>query len=280
MNLNDLNDNEKEYYHDILDAMNLGVIENDMKEHLKESKIDNKISDDRAKELEKLARDEQINSIEELKNDEERRYYKEYIKMMEDGIISDSERINLNNKKNRLSISDDRAEKIENLYKKNNKIKKYEDKEISISEKDIISSNKTSPEVKEAEIVEKDKEIGFLRRWKYLNKTKFLYFHVFNLAIILVFEIYFFIRLKGTFNNPKPVPTTSFEKFADMIKSGVSTIYQSIVPDSIATGIEMANNIIFNVIIVVLLLVLLIVLFVWGAVLDNLNLLKFKYETQ
>lgn len=47
-----------------------------------------------------------------------------------------------------------------------------------------------------------------------------------------------------------------------MIKSGVSTIYQSIVPDSIATGIEMANNIIFNVIIVVLLLVLLIVLFV------------------
>lgn len=123
MNLNDLNDNEKEYYHDILDTMNLGVIENDMKEHLKESKIDNKISDDRAKELEKLARDEQINSIEELKNDEERRYYKEYIKMMEDGIISDSERINLNNKKNRLSISDDRAEKIENLYKKNNKIK-------------------------------------------------------------------------------------------------------------------------------------------------------------
>ena len=94
-----MNDNEKEYYNDVLDAMSFGVIENDMKGHLKESKINNKISDDRAKELEKLARDEQINSIEELKNDEERRYYKEYIKMMEDGIISESERINLNNKK-------------------------------------------------------------------------------------------------------------------------------------------------------------------------------------
>ena len=78
----------------------------------------------------------------------------------------------------------------------------------------------------------------------------------------MAFEIYFFIRLKGTFNNPKPAPTTSFEKFADMIKSGASSIYKSIVPDSIVTGIEMANNIIFNVIIVVLLLVLLIVLFI------------------
>ncbi|WP_157150021.1 hypothetical protein [Brachyspira sp. SAP_772] len=262
MNLNDLNDNEKEYYNDILDAMNLGVIENDMKEHLKESKIDNKISNDRAKELEKLARDEQINSIEELENDEERRYYKEYIKMMEDGIISDSERINLNNKKNRLSISDDRAEKIENLYKKNNKITKYKDKEISISEKDIISSNKTSPEVKETEIVEKDKEMGFFKRWKYLNKTKFLFFHIFNLLIILAFETYFFIRLKGTFNNPKPVPTTSFEKFADFIKTRISTIYTMIIPDGIQTGLQMIDDVIFNIILAALLLVLLIVLFI------------------
>lgn len=252
-----MNDNEKEYYNDVLDAMSFGVIENDMKEHLKESKINNKISDDRAKELEKLARDEQINSIEELKNDEERRYYKEYIKMMEDGIISDSERINLNNKKNRLAISDDRASEIENLYKKNNKITK--DKEISIGEKDI---NKISTKVKETEIAEKDKEIGILKRWKYLNKTKFLYFHIFNLFIILAFEIYFFIRLKGTFNNPKPMPTTSFEKFADFIKTHISTVYTTIVPDGIQTGLQMIDDVIFNIILVVLLLVLLIALFI------------------
>ncbi|MEI0581084.1 hypothetical protein [Brachyspira pilosicoli] len=252
-----MNDNEKEYYNDVLDAMSFGVIENDMKEHLKESKINNKISDDRAKELEKLARDEQINSIEELKNDEERRYYKEYIKMMEDGIISDSERINLNNKKNRLAISDDRASEIENLYKKNNKITK--DKEISIGEKDI---NKISTKVKETEIAEKDKEIGILKRWKYLNKTKFIYFHIFNLFIILAFEIYFFIRLKGTFNNPKPMPTTSFEKFADFIKTHISTVYTTIVPDGIQTGLQMIDDVIFNIILVVLLLVLLIALFI------------------
>lgn len=252
-----MNDNEKEYYNDILDSMSFGVIENDIKEHLKESKIDNKISDDRAKELEKLARDEQINAIEELKNDEERRYYKEYIKMMEDGIISDSERINLNNKKNRLAISDDRASEIENLYKKNNKITK--DKEISIGEKDI---NKISTKVKETEIAEKDKEIGILKRWKYLNKTKFIYFHIFNLFIILAFEIYFFIRLKGTFNNPKPMPTTSFEKFADFIKTHISTVYTTIVPDGIQTGLQMIDDVIFNIILVVLLLVLLIALFI------------------
>ncbi|MBW5390137.1 hypothetical protein [Brachyspira hampsonii] len=258
----ELNDNEKEYYYDLLDAMKLGVIDSNMKEHLKESKIDNKISDERAKELEKLARDEQISAMEELKNDSERRYYKEYIKMMDDGIISESERTNLNNKKSRLSISDSRAKEIEELYNNNNKIAKSENTLTTVNEKNIISDNKNSQEVKEAEIVEKDKQIGILKRWKYLNKTKFINFHIFNILIILAFEIYFFIRLKGTFNNPKPAPTTSFEKFADMIKSGASTIYEAIVPDSIVTGIEMANNIIFNVIIVVLLLVLLIVLFI------------------
>lgn len=255
----ELDVNEKEYYYDVLDAMRFGFIDSDMKEHLKESKIDNKISDERARELEKLARDEQISSMEELKNDSERRYYKEYIKMMDDGIISESERINLNNKKNRLSISDSRANEIEELYY--NKIKP-QNTEIVINEKNTITDNKKSKEVKEAEIDEKDKKIGILKRWKYLNKTKFINFHIFNILIILAFEIYFFIRLKGTFNNPKPAPTTSFEKFADMIKSGASSIYKSIVPDSIVTGIEMANNIIFNVIIVVLLLVLLIVLFI------------------
>lgn len=258
----ELNNNEKEYYYDVLDAMRFGVIDSDMKEHLKESKIDNKISDERAKELEKLARDEQIASMEELKDDSERKYYKEYIKMMDDGIISESERTNLNNKKSRLSISDSRAKEIEELYNNNNKIAKSENTLTTVNEKNIISDNKNSQEVKEAEIVEKDKQIGILKRWKYLNKTKFINFHIFNILIILAFEIYFFIRLKGTFNNPKPAPTTSFEKFADMIKSGASTIYEAIVPDSIVTGIEMANNIIFNVIIVVLLLVLLIVLFI------------------
>ena len=116
--------------------------------------------------------------------------------------------------------------------------------------------------IKKRRKFEKDKQIGILKRWKYLNKTKFIYFHIFNILIILAFEIYFFIRLKGTLNNPKPAPTTYFEKFADMIKSGASTIYKAIVPDGIVTGIEMANNVIFNVIIVVLLLVLLIVLFI------------------
>ena len=258
----ELNNNEKEYYYDVLDAMRFGVIDSDMKEHLKESKIDNKISDERAKELEKLARDEQIASMEELKDDSERKYYKEYIKMMDDGIISDSERINLNNKKNRLSISNSRANEIENIYNNSNKIIKSKNTEVTINEKNIISNNKKTKEVKEAEIVEKDKQIGILKRWKYLNKTKFIYFHIFNILIILAFEIYFFIRLKGTLNNPKPAPTTYFEKFADMIKSGASTIYKAIVPDSIVTGIEMANNVIFNVIIVVLLLILLIVLFI------------------
>ncbi len=150
----ELNDNEKEYYCDVLDAMRFGVIDNNMKEHLKESQIDNKISDERARELEKLARDEQIASMEELKDDSERKYYKEYIKMMDDGIISDSERANLNNKKNRLSISDIRASEIEDLY---NKIMKSKT-EVTINEKNIISdNNKNTQEVKEAEIVEKDK---------------------------------------------------------------------------------------------------------------------------
>ena len=130
------------------------IIDNNMKEHLKESQIDNKISDERARELEKLARDEQIASMEELKDDSERKYYKEYIKMMDDGIISDSERANLNNKKNRLSISDIRASEIEDLY---NKIMKSKT-EVTINEKNIISdNNKNTQEVKEAEIVEKDK---------------------------------------------------------------------------------------------------------------------------
>ena len=218
----ELDVNEKEYYYDVLDAMRFGFIDSDMKEHLKESKIDNKISDERARELEKLARDEQISSMEELKNDSERRYYKEYIKMMDDGIISESERINLNNKKNRLYISDSRANEIEELYY--NKIKP-QNTEIVINEKNTITDNKKSKEVKEAEIDEKDKKIGILKRWKYLNKTKFINFHIFNILIILAFEIYFFIRLKGTLNNPKPAPTTFFEKFADMVKdlNGVQT---------------------------------------------------------
>ena len=255
----ELNDNEKEYYYDVLDSMRFGVIDNNMKEHLKESKIDNKISDERAKELEKLARDEQISSMEELKNDSERRYYKEYIKMMDDGIISESERINLNNKKNRLSISDSRANEIEELYY--NKIKP-QNTEIVINEKNTITDNKKSKEVKEAEIDEKDKKIGILKRWKYLNKTKFINFHIFNILIILAFEIYFFIRLKGTLNNPKPAPTTFFEKFADMVKYGVSTIYTTIIPDSIQTGLQMIDDVIFNIILVVLLVVFLIVLFI------------------
>lgn len=237
-------DEEKEYYDLLLDIMAGGMIDNSERNLLNKKKDRLGLSDSKALELERFAKNEYLdNKIPSLKTKEEKDYYELLIDMMEDGVIDESERNVLNKRREKYGISVSRASEIESLI--------------------IPSSKELQPvEVKEAEIVEKDKEIGFLKRWKYLNKTKFLYFHIFNLAIILAFEIYFFIRLKGTFNNPKPAPTTSFEKFADMIKSGASSIYQSIVPDSIATGIEMANNIIFNVIIVVLLLVLLIVLFV------------------
>lgn len=246
---------EKKYYYHILDAMESGVLSDEMRRYINDLKISNGISDEMAKKLEEIARDEQIKLIPELHNDNERDYYKWYLKMMDDGIMSDSERIFLNNKKNSLSISYSRANEIENLYKPYNNVIVKDN-----NEKDIIIEN--NKDGKKVEIIDDDKSNGALKRWKYLNKVKFVYFHIFTIAITLIFEIYFFIRLKGTINNLKPVPTTFFEKLSGSIKSGVLKVYTSIVPESIQTGIEMANNVLFNVILIALLIVFLIVLFV------------------
>lgn len=232
-------DEEKEYYDLLLDIMADGMIDNSERNLLNKKKDKLGLSDSKALELERFAKNEYLdNKIPSLKTKEEKDYYELLIDMMEDGVIDESERNVLNKRREKYGISVSRASEIESLI--------------------IPSSKELQPvEVKEVEIVEKDKPTNALGRWNHLNKSKFLYFHIFTIAITLIFEIYFFIRLRGVLNNPKPMPQTAFEKFADMIKSGVSNF----LPEAMKTGMEIANSVLFNVIIVALLVILLIALF-------------------
>lgn len=232
-------DEEKEYYDLLLDTMADGMIDNSERNLLNKKKDKLGLSDSKALELERFAKNEYLdNKIPSLKTKEEKDYYELLIDMIEDGVIDESERNVLNKRREKYGISVSRASEIESLI--------------------IPSSKELQPvEVKEVEIVEKDKPTNALGRWNHLNKSKFLYFHIFTIAITLIFEIYFFIRLRGVLNNPKPMPQTAFEKFADMIKSAVSNF----LPEAMKTGMEIANSVLFNVIIVALLVILLIALF-------------------
>ncbi len=199
-----------------------------------------RISEDRAIEIEDIALDFKIHNLRKLKNDFERDYYKSYIKNLRDGIISDDARAYLNEKKDKLGISDKRALKIESLCKINSIILKQTKKKIK--KKELYCENDS-----------------FISKWRSLGSINFLFFHIFNIIVILCFEVYFFIRIKEVLNIPEPVRANS--RFQQFVNDSVNFI-KNMIPSSIERGANIFDHVLFNAILILLFIAFFIVLFI------------------
>lgn len=200
----------------------------------------------------------------EFNSKQEKNYYGLVKGMLkDDGIIDENERNLLNTKKEEYGISDERALEIENLLIENSKVIKIDN---SVFKNKRFSNKENS--IKEYEDNEEvDYEIVKRRRRDKRVSKKPIYENHFlkNIWIILcilIFELYFFVRLKATLNNPNPMAKGLFERSINWFKSGVSSAASSIIPLKIQEAFSYIENIAYISIIIILMLLLFCILFV------------------
>lgn len=117
--MENLTNEEKDYYELLADMLDDGIIDDSERNILNKRKDKYGISDGRAKEIKDFAIKEYSESkTPQFETDGERDYYELLVDMLEDGYISDSGRNILNKRKEKYKISDDRAEELESLAKK------------------------------------------------------------------------------------------------------------------------------------------------------------------
>lgn len=109
-------ENEKKYYDFLLRTLQDGVIDDSERKLLYKQKEKYHISDERALELEEIARNEYLN-LNGINTAEEKEYYNLLLDVVEDGTIDRSERDILNSMKDEYNISDERALELEELAK-------------------------------------------------------------------------------------------------------------------------------------------------------------------
>ena len=195
---------------------------------------------------------------------EEKNYYGLVKGMLkDDGIIDENERNLLNTKKEEYGISDERALEIENLLIENNKVIKinnsvFKNKRFSNKE-NSIKEYEDNEEV-DYEIVKRRKRDKRVSK-KPIYENHFLK-NIWIILCILIFELYFFVRLKATLNNPNPMPKGLFERSINWFKSGVSSAASSIIPLKIQEAFSYIENIAYISIIIILMLLLFCILFV------------------
>lgn len=117
--MENLTNEEKDYYELLAGMLDDGIIDDSERNILNKRKDKYGISDGRAKEIKDFAIKEYSESkTPQFETDGERDYYELLVDMLEDGYISDSGRNILNKRKEKYKISDDRAEELESLAKK------------------------------------------------------------------------------------------------------------------------------------------------------------------
>lgn len=200
----------------------------------------------------------------EFNSKQEKDYYTLIKQMLkDDGIIDENERNLLNTKKKEYGISDERALEIENLLIENSKVIKinnsvFKNKRFSNKE-NSIKEYEDNEEV-DYEIVKRRKRDKRVSK-KPIYENHFLK-NIWIILCILIFELYFFVRLKATLNNPNPMAKGLFERSINWFKSGVSSAASSIIPLKIQEAFSYIENIAYISIIIILMLLLFCILFV------------------
>lgn len=201
----------------------------------------------------------------EFNSKNEKEYYKSVKEMLkDDGIIDDSERDLLDKRKEKYAISDTRAKELEDfainerLENKKSKVAKLRNKNIFKKEYEIKEYEDN--EAKEYEIIRgkrRKKRVPSKQR----DKSHF-FKNIYIIICILLFELYFFVRLKSAMNNPNPMPKGLFERTINWVKSGVTSVAQNIIPVKIQEALSFFENIVYISIIIILVLFLFCILFV------------------
>lgn len=202
----------------------------------------------------------------EFNSKQEKNYYGLVKRMLkDDGIIDENERNLLNTKKEEYGISDERALEIENLLIENSKVIKinnsvFKNKRFSNKENSIKEYKDTDMEEVDYEIVKRRKRDKRVSK-KPIYENHFLK-NIWIILCILIFELYFFVRLKATLNNPNPMAKGLFERSINWFKSGVSSAASSIIPLKIQEAFSYIENIAYISIVIILMLLLFCILFV------------------
>lgn len=203
----------------------------------------------------------------EFNSKNEKEYYKSVKEMLkDDGIIDDSERDLLDKRKEKYAISDTRAKELED-FAINERLENKKSKVAKLRNKNILKKEYEIKEYEDNEAEEVDYEIirGKRRKKRVPSKQRdksHFFKNIYIVICILLFELYFFVRLKSAMNNPNPMPKGLFERTINCVKSGMTSAAQNIIPVKIQEALSFFGNIVYNSITIILVLFLFCILFV------------------
>lgn len=203
----------------------------------------------------------------EFNSKNEKEYYKSVKEMLkDDGIIDDSERDLLDKRKEKYAISDTRAKELED-FAINERLENKKFKVAKLRNKNIFKKEYEIKEYEDNEAEEVDYEIirGKRRKKRVPSKQRdksHFFKNIYIVICTLLFELYFFVRLKATLNNPNLMAKGLFERTINWFKSGVSKAASSIIPLKIQEAFSYIENIAYISIIIILMLLLFCILFV------------------
>lgn len=203
----------------------------------------------------------------EFNSKNEKEYYKSVKEMLkDDGIIDDSERDLLDKRKEKYAISDTRAKELED-FAINERLENKKSKVAELRNKNILKKEYEIKEYEDNEAKEVDYEIirGKRRKKRVPSKQRdksHFFKNIYIVICILIFELYFFVRLKSAMNNPNPMPKGLFERTINLVKSGMTSAAQNIIPVKIQEALSFFENIVYTSIIIILVLFLFCTLFV------------------
>ena len=149
--MENLTNEEKDYYELLVDLLDNGEISDSERNILNKRKEKYSISDSRASEIEEFAREERLKNL-KPQNDSEASYYELILDFMENGIVSESNRKILNKRLEKYGITEARAKELEYFAKqeylesKKVKFESEEEKEyyefiVDLMENGAISEN-------------------------------------------------------------------------------------------------------------------------------------------
>ena len=149
--MENLTNEEKDYYELLVDLLDNGEISDSERNILNKRKEKYSISDSRASEIEEFAREERLQNL-KPQNDSENSYYELILDFMENGIVSESNRKILNKRLEKYGITEARAKELEYFAKqeylesKKVKFESEEEKEyyefiVDLMENGAISEN-------------------------------------------------------------------------------------------------------------------------------------------
>lgn len=149
--MENLTNEEKDYYELLVDLLENGEISDSERNILNKRKEKYSISDSRAIEIEEFAREERLKNL-KPQNDSENSYYELILDFMENGIVSESNRKILNKRLEKYGITEARAKELEYFAKqeylesKKVKFESEEEKEyydfiVDLMENGAISEN-------------------------------------------------------------------------------------------------------------------------------------------